>query len=217
MTLSATEQDQENTRLKGIWDKQAGGYDKKMGWWERRLFGPDNRPWVCSRASGDVLEVAIGTGLNLPLYPDDVKLTGIDLSPGMLEIARQRAGEPGHDVDLQTGDAHHLPFRDGSFDTVLCTFSLCNIPDVEQAVSEMKRVLKPGGKLLLVDHIRSSVKPVYWFQKGVEMLSLRYEGDHMTRRPSTTVESLGFEISERERFRMGIVERLVAIKPTDAA
>lgn len=216
MTLSAEEQDQKNARLRGIWDKQAGSYDRKMGWWERRLFGPENRPWACSQAAGDVLEVAVGTGLNLPFYPDDVKLTGLELSPGMLELARQRADDTGRGVDLQQGDAHHLAFKDDSFDTVVCTFSLCNIPDVEQAVSEMERVLKPGGKLVLVDHIRSSVIPVFWLQKGIEVFSIRLEGDHMTRRPATAVEALGFEITERDRFRLGIVERIVAVKPDEA-
>lgn len=215
MTLSGTEQKKQNAQRQQSWDKQASGYDKKMGRWERRLFGDDNRAWACERAEGDVLEVAVGTGLNIPLFDADLNVTGIDLSPKMLDIARQRADEAGRQVDLQEGDAHNLTFKDGSFDTVVCTFSLCNIPDLDQAVSEMKRVLKPGGQLILVDHIRSSVKPVYWLQKGIEVISIRIDGDSMTRRPSGTVEAQGFEITERDRFRWGIVERLVAVKPAE--
>lgn len=212
MTLSTTEQDRQNAHRRRAWDKQAGGYDKQIGWWERRLLGTDHRPWAGGRANGDVLEVAVGTGLNIPHYGRDVHLTGLDISPAMLDIARRRAREAGRDVDLREGDAHHLPFDDGSFDTVVCTLSLCNIPDLLQALGEMRRVLRPGGRLVLVDHVRSSVTPVHWLQKGLEVLSLRIDGDHMTRRPAEAVEQLGFDITERERFRWGIVERLVAVK-----
>lgn len=213
MTLSASEQTKQNDRRRRAWDKQASHYDKQIGWWERRLFGTDNRAWASARARGDVLEVAVGTGLNIPFYDAALNVTGVDLSPEMLDIARQRAADLGRDVDLREGDAHDLAFDDGAFDTVVCTFSLCNIPDPRQAVSEMERVLRPGGRLVLVDHIRSSVPPIRWLQHGIEVISVRIDGDHMTRRPAEVVEQLGFEIVERERFRWGIVERLVATKP----
>jgi len=214
MTLSTTDQSKQNTQRRRAWDKQATRYDRQIGWWERHLFGEDNRAWAGQHATGDVLEVAIGTGLNIPVYASDVKLTGVDLSPAMLDVARERAGNLDRDVDLQEGDAHHLPFADESFDTVVCTFSLCNIPDPHQALTEMQRVLRPGGRLVLVDHIRSTSKPIYWLQKGIEAISVRIDGDRMTRRPADTVEQLGFDITERDRFRWGIVERLVALKAT---
>jgi ubiquinone/menaquinone biosynthesis C-methylase UbiE len=214
VTLSTTEQNQQNARRRRAWDKQATGYDKQIGWWERKLLGQDNRAWAGERANGDVLEVAIGTGLNIPFYDAGLKVTGVDLSPAMLDVARERAVDLDRDVDLLEGDAHHLAFDDESFDTLVCTLSLCNIPDLDQAVSEMRRVLRRGGRLVLVDHVRSSVKPIYWLQKGIEVVSVRIDGDHMTRRPADIVEQLDFEIIERDRFRWGIVERLVAIKPT---
>jgi ubiquinone/menaquinone biosynthesis C-methylase UbiE len=212
MTLSTSEQDRQNARRLRAWDKQAGRYDKQIGWWERHLFGTDNRAWACESARGDVLEVAVGTGLNLPFYGADVHLTGIDLSPAMLDVARARAEELDLEVELQEGDAHHLTFDDESFDTAVCTFSLCNIPDPRQALVEMQRVLRPGGRLVLVDHIGSSVRPIYWLQKAIEVVSVRIDGDRMTRRPADLVEEIGFEIVGRERFRWGIVERLVAVK-----
>jgi ubiquinone/menaquinone biosynthesis C-methylase UbiE len=211
--LSQSTRDRQNERLREVWQEDAADYDKRMGWFERRVLGTDNREWACSRAHGDVLEVAVGTGLNLPLYRDDARVTGIELSSAMLDIAEQRAKNLGREFDLQIGDAHHLPFDENSFDSVVCTFSLCNIPDVDQAVSEMKRVLKPGGKLILVDHIRSSVKIVYWGQKLFERLSWHKDLDHWTRRPLDQVKSSGLDVQERERFRLGIVERLVAFKP----
>jgi ubiquinone/menaquinone biosynthesis C-methylase UbiE len=211
--LSEKDRERQNARRRKAWDKQAPSYDKQIGWFERHVFGEDNRTWACSRARGDVLEVAIGTGLNLPLYSPDVHLTGIDLSPAMLEIAQKRAAEIGRQADLREGDAHNLPFDGGSFDTVVCTFSLCNIPDVDRAVAEMERVLRPGGRLVLVDHIRSGSKPVFWVQKLIEFFSKRIDGDHMTRRPLDQVRDHRFEVKEHDRFRLGgIVERLAAVK-----
>ena len=204
-------------KVRRSWAKQARKYDKSMGFWERRLFGVDHRDWACAQARGDTLEIAVGTGLNLPRYPSGVRLTGIDISPEMLAIAQKRAERLGRSVDLREGDAHHLNFPAASFDTVVCTYSMCNIPDPRLAVEEMERVLRPNGKLVLVDHIRSDVAAVYWIQKAVEFFLVRLEGEHMTRRPSQDVEASGLEIGERARLgRFGMVERIVAAKSTAA-
>lgn len=159
------------------------------------------------------MEVAVGTGLNIPLYDPAIRLTGIDLSPEMLELARERIAGTGRAVELREADAHALPFPDASFDSVVCTYSLCNIPDPHLAVGEMQRVLRPGGRLILVDHIRSSVKPVFWVQKAFEFFSVRSEGEHMTRRPLDQVKAHGLNVTERQRLGPGaVVERLVAIR-----
>ena len=207
-----------NALRRRAWAKEADRYDKRIGFFERRIFGAEHRAWACSRAAGKTLEVAVGTGLNLPLYAPDVDLVGLDLSAEMLEIARRRARDLGRDVELREGDAHDLPFENDTFDSVVCTYSLCNIPDPHRALGEMKRVLRPGGKLILVDHIRSAVKPVLWIQKGIELLSKRYEGEHMTRRPLEQVMAHGFEVIERDRLAPGsVVERLVATKANQGA
>lgn len=215
MTTETHEHDEKAlAHRRKAWAKMAPKYDKQIGLFERRVFGGDHRAWACSKAAGQTLEVAIGTGLNLPHYPAGVSLTGIDLSPEMLAIAKERVDEHGVEVELQEADAQALPFPSDRFDTVVCTYSLCNIPDEAQAVAEMKRVLKPAGRLILVDHIRSASKPVYWGQKLVELFSVRMDGDHMTRRPLEQVKAEGFEVVERERHGFGaMVERLVAAKP----
>jgi ubiquinone/menaquinone biosynthesis C-methylase UbiE len=212
--MTAEERERANDLRRRTWAKDAPKYDKQIGFFERRVFGSEHRVWACSRATGDTLEVAIGTGLNLSHYPAEVRLTGLDLSPEMLALARERASKLGRSVDLHEGDAQQLPFADQTFDTVVCTYSLCNVPDERQAVMEMKRVLRREGRVILVDHIRSSVPPIFWFQKMVELFSIRSEGEHATRRPSLHVEAAGFDIRERERVRAGVVERLVGVSPS---
>ncbi|MFL6033319.1 MAG: class I SAM-dependent methyltransferase [Rubrobacteraceae bacterium] len=198
--------------MKRVWEKEAPTYDRRIRLFERVLFG-DGREWVCSRASGKVLEVAVGTGRNFPFYPEGVRLTGIDLSPAMLEIARKRADELGVDADLREGDAQELPFPEASFAMVVCTLSLCNIPDDRRAIAEMKRVLRPGGRLLLLDHVRASSKAWLAAQRVLEPLSWRFSGDHLLRRPLDYVLAEGFAVEQRERYKAGIVERLSARRP----
>ncbi|MFN2594876.1 MAG: class I SAM-dependent methyltransferase [Actinomycetota bacterium] len=202
-----------NDLRRRAWAKEAPRYDKSIGFFERRVFGTDHRAWACSQVTGKTLEVAVGTGLNLSLYPLDVELTGIDLSPEMLAIARRRAEDSSRSVDLQVGDAHALPFEDDTFQTVVCTYSLCNIPDTRLALGEMHRVLRDNGRLVLVDHVKSDSLPVFWVQKSVELFSRRLEGEHMTRRPLKQVPAAGFAVvSAERRGRAGIVERVIAIK-----
>ena len=198
-------------RLRRYWDKHAPGYDRQMGFMERKILG-DHRDWACSQAAGDVLEVAIGTGLNLQHYPAGVHLTGIDWSPAMLAQARDRAQALSLAADLREGDAEALGFGDESFDTVVCTYSLCGIPNHRQAIGEMKRVLRPGGRLLLVDHVASTTWMLRAVQRLLEFVTVPLGGEHFTRRPADILEAEGFEIERDHRFRSGIVERLAARK-----
>ena len=183
-----------------------------MAFWEWRLAG-DGRQWVCSLASGEVLEVAIGTGRNLPHYPEDIRLTGVDLSPAMLQLAQQRADELAQKVDLRVGDAHALDLPDDAFDTVVCTLSLCAIRDERHAIAEMWRVLRPGGRLLLLDHVAGTPRLVRAIQWLWERVTIPIGEEHMLRRPLLTVQAQGFQVERAERSKLGIVERLAARKP----
>ncbi len=144
----------QTTRWQRYWDRKSSTYDKEMSFWDRRLFG-DSREWACGRAAGQVLEVAVGTGLNLPHYPGHVTVTGLDLSEQMLGIAR-------------------------------------------------------GSRLILVDHIVSSSRIARGVQRLLELVSVPTAGEHFRRRPLNHVEARGLRIEEHERFKLGMVERLVA-------
>ncbi len=188
---------------------RAGGFDVMMVALER-LF-PTSRTWVCGRATGRTLEVGIGTGLNLPHYPAGLDLVGLDPDPDMLVGARRRAAELGHPATLVEGDAMGLPFPDESFDTVVATFVLCGVPDDRAAIVEMLRVLAPGGRLLLADHVIAGPAPLRWGQRLLELATVR-NGEYFTRRPSEHLGALGLAVVETERLGLGIIEHVHATK-----
>jgi ubiquinone/menaquinone biosynthesis C-methylase UbiE len=212
-TAKAGTPESPTARQKRVWDKSAPSYDKQISFFEKIWF-TGGREWLGERAQGQVLEVAIGTGRNLPHYPAGVTITAVELSPAMLAIARHRAADLGRDADLREGDAEHLPFDDASFDTVVCAFSLCTIPSPVAALGEMRRVLRPGGRLLLVDHIGSTWPPVRAVQWLIERLTIRAAGEHFTRRQLPLVKAAGFQVVESERLKAGSVERVHAVKPS---
>ncbi|UWE10350.1 class I SAM-dependent methyltransferase [Actinacidiphila bryophytorum] len=193
------------------WQKAAPSYDRQIALFERIQFG-GGREWLGARARGRVIEVGVGTGRSLPHYPADVTVTGIDLSPAMLAVARRRAADLGREADLRVGDAGHLPFDDAVFDTAVCALSLCTIPDPAAAIAEMKRVLAPGGRLLLLDHVGSTWPPLYALQWLLDRITVRIAGEHFTRRQLPLVRAAGFEIVEVERLKAGTVERVLARK-----
>ena len=203
----------ETARVNAIFDRVAKVYDKRISFFERRLF-QGGREWVCSRARGVTLEIAVGTGRNLGLYADDVELIGIELSEEMLARARARAAELGIRADLRRGDAQSLDFPDETFDTVTCTISLCSIPDDAAALREVRRVLRPGGRFVAMEHVRSPSFPVRAVQRAIDPLTVRFEGDHVAREPLDHLRREGFHIGELERLKWGIVERVSATKPS---
>ncbi len=189
-------------------DHLARFYDAQIRVFELLLFG-DGRRWAASQAEGDTLEIAVGTGRNLADYPPAVKLTGIELSEKMLDRARARAARLDRDADLRQGDAQDLAFGDASFDTVVCTLALCTIPDEVAAIREARRVLRPGGKLLLLEHVRS---PISWVRSGQRRLEpfVEHDADNLLRDPLDHLEREGFVVDYVARLKLGIVERVRA-------
>lgn len=199
----------ETERVRRHYERIAHRYDEYVGYFEKLLVG-DGRRWVCSQAIGDVLELAIGTGRNLPYYPSDVRLTGVDLTPAMIELARQRADALGCTVHLRVGDAQALDLPDARFDTVVATLALSSIPDDHQAVAEARRVLRPGGQLLLLEHVRSPLLPARALQRLLDPLFVHCYGDHLLREPLDHLAAAGFVIERVERSKGGMIERVVA-------
>lgn len=173
----------------------------------------DSRQWICSRARGRVLEVGVGTGLNLGHYAEGTRVTGIDLSARMLDVARERAERLGRAVDLRAGDAQALDLADASFDSVVITFALSTIPDDRRALTEARRVLVPGGKLLVLDHGHGRHGAARVAQRLAGFFTARLYADHRDRDPARQIVALGFEIEEMEQVSGGWVLRLAARNP----
>lgn len=194
------------------YDRMAGQYDRAIGVFERLFLG-DGRSWICTRAAGDVLEIAVGTGRNLPYYDRGVRLVGIDISAGMLAIARERLASVGREADLRLGDAQSLDLPSASFDTVVSTLSMCSIPDERAAIAEAARVLRPGGQFLLLEHVGSPQRAVRAIQRVLDPVAVRCMCDHLLREPVDGLRAVGLEVERVERSKLGIIERVIARKP----
>ena len=200
-----TSHDAETERIRRIYDKRAAASPSARG--------DANLRWLCAQAEGETLEIGVGRGRSLPFYPPGVHLTGIELSDVALGIARRRAGELGMSATLRQGDAATLPYPDDHFQTVVFCYVLCTIPDDRRAVAEAVRVLRPGGRLLLVEHVRSPNRVVRTIERLVEPVMLRMQADHLLREPLDHVLAEGLELETLQRLWVGLIERLVARKP----
>ncbi|ETK34070.1 class I SAM-dependent methyltransferase [Microbispora sp. ATCC PTA-5024] len=200
--------------VRRVFDRMADRYDDQMQAWERRLF-PGSREWAVAQARGHVVEIAAGTGLNLPLYADDVTVVGIELSERMLDLARRRLATAGlgDRMELRQGDAQRLDLPDGVADTVVSTFTMCTIPDPLAAAREASRVLKPGGRFVLAEHGPASNPVLRAGMRLVEPLFLRFAADHLTRDPRTFLEEAGFHIESVSRTSRGVGFRVLAVRP----
>ena len=205
---------QTNTKVRSAYRSQSRRYDRAMRL-TSRIFDIDaGRQWACTQARGNTLEIGIGTGLNLPLYPKDVALTGIDLTPEMLARARARAAHEGRSINLQEADATQLPFPDATFDTVVSTLTLCTIPDPQAAVREAWRVTKPGGELRFFEHGRGNDRLSVFIERLLEPLTLRLEADRLLLEPDKVFAAAGVPATVVARTNRGVFWRLLVTRST---
>jgi len=186
---------------------KAAIYDGAV-WPGEVLFMRKRRRFVVAGVRGRVLEIGIGTGLNLPYYPADVELVGIDPDEGFLERARKRAATIGRPVTLHVARAEELPFADRSFDTVIATLVFCTIPEPDRALREVQRVLKPKGEFKLVEHVRAHNPWGARVQDFITPLWRRmFNGCHPNRDTLSLVKASGFEVQAvREHVRGLVIE-----------
>lgn len=157
------------------------------------------RSRIVPRATGDVLELGCGGGINLDHYDRArvTRLSGVDPSPQLLETARAKAKDRGFDADFRAGVAEALPFADGRFDTVLTTFTLCSVQDPDSVLREMRRVLKPGGSILFLEHGAAPDRgPARWQQRIEPMWKSIAGGCHLTRPVGNAFRAQGFKLGE---------------------
>lgn len=157
------------------------------------------RPRVVGAASGRVLEIGVGTGMNLSHYADIESWCGVEPDPHMARRARARLEKVDFPATLERVGAEALPFEDGSFDTVVATWVFCTIPDVEAAASEIARVMRPGARLVWIEHVGASHAPIQTMQRWVEPVWKHLAGGcHLTRDPVKIFENAGLAVDEVE-------------------
>ena len=196
--------------VRRIYDRIAPRYDLLVGLSEWLVLRRLRRPHV-HRARGRVLEVAIGTGANLPHYEPGVRLTAIDASPAMLGRARRRSRALATACDLVATDAQLLPFEGATFDAVVSTLSGCTFPDPVAALREISRVCRPDGRIFLLEHGRSDRRWLGRWQDRGEARSVATMGCHPNREPIELARAAGLGIVSARRHLLGIVHVIEAV------
>ena len=199
-------------QIQETYDGIAEQYEKRI-WFDQHILGVARlRKQLLSKASGTILEVACGTGQNFPFFDPRSRITAVDLSPKMLEIAHRTAAKHGLNVSLAVMDAEKLEFQDGSFDTVVSTLSTCTFPDPVKALQEIKRVCRPNGLILLLEHGHSSVPWLANYQDRHEYQ--HYEsnaGCRWNQDPLDLVRSAGIQVMKERRAILGVFHAIEAI------
>jgi ubiquinone/menaquinone biosynthesis C-methylase UbiE len=177
-------------------------YDFFGGRMEKHFAG--HRRKALAHAQGRVLEIGGGTGFNLPHYPSDVdELVVTEPAPGMLERARRRAATTDLPVTVRQASAEALPFEDSSFDTVVSTLVLCSVDDVDQALAEIHRVLRPGGQLIFVEHVRwEDPRRARWQDRLERPWMVLADGCHPNRATLERIEAAPFVVVEVQRSEL---------------
>jgi ubiquinone/menaquinone biosynthesis C-methylase UbiE len=193
-------------RLSLFYDLMETMAEKRYHPWRERIWSYVN--------GGSMLEVGVGTGKNLPYYPASAYITSIDLTPGMLEQAKRKARTLGFDsrVDLQLGDAQALDFPDSSFDTALATFVFCSVPNPVLGLREIKRVVRPGGKVLLLEHMRSSNPVLGMIMDWLNPIVVRIMGANINRRTVDNICQAGLEIEQVENLDKGGIFKMIVAR-----
>ena len=179
------------------------------------------RQQLLEDVSGEILEIGFGTGLNLPHYPDSVqKITTIDPNPGMKKVARSRIAASGIDVDNRVLNGESLPMADASFDSVVCTWTLCSIPQANQAVSEVYRLLKPGGKFFFIEHGISQDRAIQiWQNRLTPIQKIIADGCHLNRNIQDIVQQKFNNVTVKQFYApklpkvIGYMYQGIAVKP----
>lgn len=161
---------------------------------------------------GRCLMVAAGTGADFQFFPPGLSIDALDISPGMVRQARRRAVEYDGELTVEICDVQELPYPDGVFDTVATSCTFCSVPDPIRGLRELYRCLKPGGHLLMFEHMRSRIGPIATMQDLMTSVSRRF-GPAMNRDTVSNVLRAGFELTRETNVYLDVVRTIEAVRP----
>lgn len=166
----------------------------------------ERRRELCSGLSGRVLEIGPGTGSNLEFYSDDVSLTGLEPNPHMHSYLKQKAEDTGTAIEIITGTSEEIPASDESFDAAVSTLVLCSVENLDKTLSEIRRILRPGGRFLFIEHVADPENG--WLRKAQRLAKPLWKwktgGCHPDRKTWKNIENAGFNDVEIEHFRLSL-------------
>jgi len=207
-------QDRAADVVRARYNRVARVYDLEQLIEEPLVFGRLRKAlWATAPALGSILEVGVGTGVNMKHYPPAAEMTAIDISDRMLARATARAKRDGVDVRLLLMDAQHLDFPEKSFDAVVATCVFCSVPDPVAGLREVHRVLKPDGTFLLLEHVRSNNPVVGKMMDLINPIAVRLSGANINRRTVENLRAAGFADFDVETHAFGLIKTIRARRP----
>lgn len=172
---------------------------------QHRIYGERKRR-LFQGLEGTVVEIGPGTGVNIPYFPDEIRWIGLEPNPHMHDYIREKLAGSRIDADLQSDPIEKAGFPDDCVDVVISTLVLCSVPDVTEALSEIRRILRPGGRFLFIEHVAAERHtPLCWIQHGIRPVwKTVADGCHPDRRTDAMIREAGFSTVEMDRFSIGL-------------
>ena len=194
------------------WDAAAKNFDLMGGYGPEKRWEPYKRAFFSRMGDGKVLFLAVGTGLDIPFFPEHKHLVGIDISDKMLEMAQPRIAAYSGEIETRLLDVHDLDYPDGHFDQVFTSCTFCSVPRPVEGLAALRRVLRPGGELHMFEHTGSRYFPFNVMMHFMTLLSKRF-GPAMNRDTPGNVARAGFEGLEVHNVFLDVVKTIHATAP----
>lgn len=203
-----------NEKIKKRYNRVSKIYDSMD-----RMIKEDWRRELLNKASGDILEAGVGTGVNLAYYPNGItSLTGVDFSSEMLKLARKKADQlhVPFQINLIEADIQDLPFHDNTFETIISTCVFCSVPDPVRGLKELRRVCKPDGQILMLEHMRSENRLAGIAMDLLNPVTVRLWGANINRETMGNIKSAGLSVVAEDNL-MGTIMRRLVLSPNKQA
>ncbi len=211
-SINSTSEDEATATAQRRYDRQAALFDLTELPLELLVFrGLRRRLWGQIDVHR-VLEIGVGTGKNVPFHPAEARVVALDLSPKMMQRAVALAGRLGRRPDFVLGDAQHLPFQDGAFEETASTFVFCSVPDPVAGLQEARRVVRDGGRLNLLEHVRAPNSLFGWLMDRLNPIAVRLTGANINRDTVSNVEKADVDVDSVESSGLGIIKLMRGIR-----